>query len=78
MSISALIWSTADLLRGNYKQSDYGKIILPFTLLRRLECVLEATRQDVLDEYNGRKDLGIPLDQFLVRKSGHSFYNTSK
>jgi len=78
MSISALIWSTADLLRGDYKQSDYGKIILPFTLLRRLECVLEATRQDVLDEYNARKDLGIPLDQFLVRKSGHSFYNTSK
>lgn len=78
MSISALIWSTADLLRGDYKQSDYGKIILPFTLLRRLECVLEATRQDVLDEYNARKDLGVPLEQFLVRKSNHSFYNTSK
>ncbi len=46
-SISALIWSTADLLRGDYKQSDYGKIILPLTLLRRLECVLEPTREDV-------------------------------
>ncbi len=77
MNISALIWSTADLLRGDYKQSDYGKVILPFTLLRRLECVLKPTRQDVIDEYNARKDLGIPLEQILVRKSNHSFYNTS-
>lgn len=76
-SISALIWSTADLLRGDYKQSDYGKIILPFTLLRRVECVLEATRGEVLAEYEARKSLGIPMEQFLVRKSGHSFYNTS-
>ncbi len=77
MSISALIWSTADLLRGDYKQSDYGKIILPFTLLRRLECVLEPTRDDVLKEFEARKDLNIPLEQFLVRKSNNSFYNTS-
>ncbi len=49
-SNSALIWATADLLRGDYKQSDYGKIILPFTLLRRLECVLEPTREDVLHD----------------------------
>ena len=77
-SNSALIWSTADLLRGDYKQSDYGKIILPFTLLRRLECVLEPTRDDVLAENEARKDLGIPMEPFLVRKSGHSFYNTSK
>lgn len=77
MSISALIWSTADLLRGDYKQSDYGKIILPFTLLRRLECVLESTRDDVLKEFEARKDLNIPLEQFLVRKSNNSFYNTS-
>lgn len=54
MSISALIWSTADLLRGDYKQSDYGKIILPFTLLRRLECVLEPTRDDVIKEFEAR------------------------
>ncbi len=77
-SISALIWSTADLLRGDYKQSDYGKVILPITLLRRLECVLEPTREAVLAENEARKDLGIPMEQFLVRKSGHSFYNTSK
>ncbi len=77
-SISALIWSTADLLRGDYKQSDYGKIILPFTLLRRLECVLEPTREAVLAENDARKNLGVPMEQFLVRKSGHNFYNTSK
>ena len=78
MSISALIWSTADLLRGDYKQSDYGKIILPFTLLRRLECVLEPTRDAVLEEYEARKSLNVPLEQFLVRKSNNSFYNISK
>lgn len=77
-SNSALIWSIADLLRGNYRQSDYGKIILPFTLLRRLECVLEPTRDDVLAENEARKNLGIPMEQFLTRKSQHSFYNTSK
>ena len=77
MSISALIWSTADLLRGDYKQSDYGRVILPFTLLRRLECVLDATRDAVIAEYEARKNLGIPLEQFLIRKSNNSFYNTS-
>ena len=42
--LAGFIWSVADLLRGDYKQSDYGKVILPFTVLRRLECVLEPTR----------------------------------
>ncbi|MDC9726506.1 MAG: class I SAM-dependent DNA methyltransferase [Candidatus Thioglobus sp.] len=79
MSISALIWSTADLLRGDYKQSEYGKIILPFTLLRRLECVLEPTREAVLNEYDTRKKLSASAqDRFLMRKSEHNFYNTSK
>ncbi len=76
-SLSALIWSTADLLRGDYKQSDYGKVILPFTLLRRLECVLEPTRQAVLEEQEKRKDLAVPLERFLVKKSKNNFYNTS-
>lgn len=75
---ASFIWSVADLLRGDYKQSDYGKVILPFTLLRRLECVLEPTREAVLKEYEERKDLGIPLEVFLTKKSGQSFYNTSK
>ena len=40
-NLSSFIWSVADLLRGDYKQSEYGKVILPFTVLRRLDCVLE-------------------------------------
>ena len=43
-SLSSFIWSVADLLRGDYKPSDYGKVILPFTVLRRLDCVLESTK----------------------------------
>lgn len=77
-SIAAFIWSVADLLRGDYKQSDYGKIILPFTLLRRLDCVLDSTKPAVLEEYNKRKHLNVPLDHFLTRKSGQIFYNTSE
>ena len=76
-ALASFIWSVADLLRGDYKQSDYGKVILPFTLLRRLDCVLEATKLDVLAEYETRKALNVPLDQFLIRKAQQSFYNTS-
>lgn len=77
-SIAAFIWSVADLLRGDYKQSDYGKVILPFTLLRRLDCVLAGTKAAVLEEYHKRKHLNVPLDHFLTRKSGQIFYNTSE
>ena len=49
-NLSAFIWSVADLLRGDYKQSDYGQVILPFTVLRRLDCVLEPTKNAVLEE----------------------------
>ena len=49
-SLSSLIWSVADLLRGDYKPSDYGQVILPFTVLRRLDCVLAPTKQAVLAE----------------------------
>lgn len=76
--IASFIWSVADLLRGDYKQSDYGKVILPFTLLRRLDCVLADTKEAVLEEYRKRKDLKVPLDHFLVRRSGQVFYNTSE
>ena len=47
---AAFLWSIADLLRGDFKQSQYGRIILPFTLLRRLECVLETSKDDVLKQ----------------------------
>ena len=56
-STAAFIWSVADLLRGDFKQSQYGRIILPFTLLRRLEGVLEATKQAVLAEYERLQNL---------------------
>jgi len=48
VNLSSFIWSVADLLRGDYKQSEYGKVILPFTVLRRLDCVLEATKDAIL------------------------------
>jgi type I restriction-modification system DNA methylase subunit len=54
-NLSAFIWSVADLLRGDYKQSDYGKVILPFTVLRRLDCVLEPTKAKVLAEFAAKK-----------------------
>ena len=47
--LAGFIWSVADLLRGDYKQSEYGKVILPFTVLRRLDCVMAPTREAVLD-----------------------------
>jgi type I restriction enzyme M protein len=75
--LANFLWSVADHLRGDYKQADYGKVILPFTLLRRLECVLEGTKKDVLDEHAKRKDSGVSLDVFLKRKSKQAFYNTS-
>ena len=76
-ALSSFIWSVADLLRGDYKQSEYGKVILPFTVLRRLDCVLEATKPDVLAEIEAKQSLGINLEPFLLRKSGASFYNSS-
>jgi len=75
--LANLIWSIADLLRGDYKQADYGKIILPLTLLRRLDCVLEGTKSDVLAEFAKRKDEGVNLDVYLNRKSKQTFYNVS-
>ncbi|KND40336.1 type I restriction-modification system subunit M [Streptomyces acidiscabies] len=71
-------WSVADLLRGDYKQSDYGKVILPFTVLRRLECVLEPTRQKVTEEVARFEGQDMDTDHFLRRASGHSFYNKSE
>ena len=76
-SLSAFIWSVADLLRGDYKQSDYGKVILPFTVLRRLDCVLEATKPAVLAELVKQQAAGVNPEPFILRKAGQSFYNTS-
>lgn len=72
------IWSVADLLRGDFKQSEFGRIILPFTVLRRLECVLEPTRQAVLDQYNAIKDQGLDLDLILPGVACSTFYTISR
>jgi type I restriction enzyme M protein len=48
-SLADFIWKNAEDLWGDFKHTDFGKVILPFTLLRRLECVLEPTRQEVRD-----------------------------
>src|ERR1700712_1737254 len=77
-NLSAFLWSVADLLRGDYKQSDYGKVILPFTVLRRLDCVLEATKPAVLAELAKRTAAGLNPEPFLLRKAGQLFYNTSE
>ena len=76
-NLSAFIWSVADLLRGDYKQSDYGKVILPFTVLRRLDCVLGPTKASVLEEKALREGQGLDPEPFLLRKAGHKFCNTS-
>ncbi|MDY7544613.1 class I SAM-dependent DNA methyltransferase [Cryobacterium sp. 5B3] len=73
----AFIWSIANLLRGTYKQSDYGKIVLPFTILRRLDAVLEPTKDAVLVEFEKRKNGTIPVEKLLPSVAGHDFYNTS-
>lgn len=72
------IWSIADLLRGDYKQSDYGKVILPLTVLRRLDCVLENTKDAVLKKYEQLKQTEIEdIDILLNRTSGYKFHNRS-
>lgn len=73
-----LVWSIANLLRGPYKPKEYGEVVLPFTILRRLDCVLEPTRDDVLAAYEAKKDGQFPLRVVLPRVSKQSFYNTSR
>ena len=77
-NLSSFIWSVADLLRGDYKQSEYGKVILPFTVLRRLDCVLGATKPAVLKELAKRDKAGVNPEPFLERAAGGlKFFNTS-
>jgi len=75
---ASFIWSVADLLRGPFKQSEYGRIILPFTVLRRLECVLEPTRDAVLSTYHELEGEGVDLDVMLPDVSKVPFYNVSQ
>jgi len=75
---AAFLWSIADLLRGDFKQSQYGRIILPFTLLRRMECVLAPTKDEVIKQtfaQEGRPDT--VREMILLRAAGQQFFNAS-
>lgn len=80
--VAAFIWSVADLLRGDFKQSQYGRVILPFTLLRRLECVLEPSKAAVLTANEKVKVMPLPeeaKEKMLLKVTGGlSFFNTSE
>jgi len=76
-NLSSFIWSVADLLRGDYKQSEYGRVILPFTVLRRLDCVLAPSKANVLAEKEKREKAGLNPEPFLLKAAGQHFYNTS-
>ncbi len=78
--LANFIWSVADLLRGDYKQADYGKVILPLTTLRRLDCVLEPSKDKVLDFMeNKASSINVTnLDPILNRLTDYNFHNTSQ
>ena len=79
--ITSFLWSVADLLRGDYKQADYGKVILPLTVIRRLDCVLDKTKAKVLTKHAELKQAKHPegtIEKMLLRAGGTTFYNTSK
>ena len=77
---ASLIWSIAELLRGDFKPADYGSVILPFTVLRRIDCVLEKTKTAVVDIAKKIPDLeklGLPDRLALEKAAGVKFYNAS-
>ena len=76
----AFIWSVADLLRGDYKASEYGRVILPFVVLRRLDCVLEPTKEAVLKRAATIPASATPAmrDSMLNMAAGQSFHNLSR
>lgn len=76
--LANFIWSIADLLRGDYKQSEYGKVILPLTVIRRLDAVLEKTKSAVLTAAEAHKNGPETLQEQFLRKAagGLAFWNT--
>ena len=73
----SLIWSVADILRGDFKPHEYGQTILPFVVLRRLECTLEKTKDKVIAKSKSLEGKINDLETILNKESGHNFYNTS-
>jgi type I restriction enzyme M protein len=77
-NLASEIWAIADVLRGDFKQSQYGRIILPFCILRRLECVLEKTKSNVVEEYEKiKKQPESTHKKQLLRIAKLPFYNIS-
>jgi type I restriction enzyme M protein len=78
-NVVSFLWAIADLLNGAFKKSEFQKIILPFTVLRRLDYALEKTKDKVLETERTLKEKGLENRHGqLCRASGYSFYNTSK
>lgn len=80
-NLSTLIWNVADLLRGEYKQSEYGKVILPLTVLRRLDCVLQTDKKEFLEAYQKleTKMGSTEIPETLIKSiSKYPFFNTSR
>jgi len=75
--IVSFIWGTANLIRDSFKRGKYQDVILPFTVLRRIDSVLEPTKEEVLEAYHQYRDELDNLDPLLRRKSEYAFYNTS-
>ena len=75
--IVSFIWSVADLIRDTFKRGKYQDVILPLTVLRRIDCVLEPTKQQVMDRYAQLRGKLENLDPQLRKAAGYSFYNTS-
>src|SRR4030042_1447473 len=72
------IWAVADLLRGPYRPNQYKDVMLPMTVLRRLDCVLEPTKDKVLTKLDSLKDGKVKnLEPILNRAAGQEFHNTS-
>lgn len=77
--ITEFIWSIAELLRGDYKRSEYGRVILPLTVLRRLDCVLAPTREKVWRRKEQLEKMGVQnVEPILCREAGQSFYNINR
>jgi len=72
------IWNIANLLRDDFKRSKYPDVILPLTVLRRLDCALEKTKEAVLKKYEQYKGKLDDMDGLLKQASGYDFYNTSQ
>jgi type I restriction enzyme M protein len=77
-TLADLIWKNAEDLWGDFKHTEFGKVILPFTLLRRLECVLEPTREPVRAVYLKHTESDLDLDLSVPGTTGYPFYNTSE